>query len=341
MKKVLGTLALAALAFSVLLTRPLLAAPADAPLLTDAEAKEVAAVINAAILAGFPDADQAVVYSGALRVKATFDPDKERHPLPSLASTMQETHPNSPEITYGYEFDGLHFKLADGTWLIALRHRFTPKRQDQVITSDAKEVNLETLMADAVAAEPFDSEKDADKYLSTIAATSRERAIAYMNRLVPVTRHLRLRPDDAAPALVLLDRAGWKHARELSLAIADQRARNYWQLKPWETPDYRFDPTGAYPGIKEEEAAWKKAHPQFTPEAPADALRRAMFRWCRAQIMVEEPEDAMLTAPVAVAVCKASLDAKDPQDNATRIDALAAGMQLPARVAEGADLATR
>src|SRR5207248_2262159 len=97
-----------------------------------------------------------------------------------------------------------------------------------------------------------------------------------------------------APALVLLDRAGWKDARELSLGVADHRARNYWQLKPWKTPDVPFDPTGAYPGYKEEEAAWHKANPKITFEAPQVALRRALFRWCRAQMMAEEPEDVLL-----------------------------------------------
>ena len=86
-----------------------------------------------------------------------------------------------------------------------------------------------------------------------------------------------------APAAVLLHRAGWAEAGTLSLAIADMRSRNDWQMRPWTTPDPAFDPTGAYPGAQGDEEAWRKAQAAFTSEPPAVALRRALFRWCRAQ----------------------------------------------------------
>src|SRR6185295_7061567 len=96
----------------------------------------------------------------------------------------------------------------------------------------------------------------------------------------------------------------------------------YWQLRPWTDPDPAFDPTGAYPKAKDEEQAWKKAHPLAMPEDPATALRRALFRWCRAQVMADE---ALLPPEIAAAVCKAAVDPKDPQKNGARIDALLAG----------------
>src|SRR5438105_3042506 len=105
MKQVRKTFAamvtLAALTISVqLMIEQSSAATADAAqsLLTDAEAKEVGAVVNSMILAGFPDGDQAVVYVGTIRVSATFDPGKEHHPLPSLASRTQMTHGASADM---------------------------------------------------------------------------------------------------------------------------------------------------------------------------------------------------------------------------------------------------
>src|SRR5437868_1047200 len=92
----------------------------SAELLTTAESNEIEAYKKALFAAGFPDTTKAVVYSGPLRVKATFDPAKET-PLPSSASTMQETG-STPLTTYGYEFKGLHFKLVDGSWVIALAY---------------------------------------------------------------------------------------------------------------------------------------------------------------------------------------------------------------------------
>ena len=162
-----------------------------------------------------------------------------------------------------------------------------------------------------------------------------------MNRFVPVLNRLKLSPDFVAPAAVLLQRAGWKDGAAASLVVADQRGRSYWQLRPWTNPDPPFDPTGQYPNSKDEEAAWRKAHVQMTSEAPASALRRALFRWCRGQLTLADPEDALLTPAVAAACAKASVDPKDPQGNAARIEALAAGMKLPVTPAEKATLVER
>src|SRR5436190_10927310 len=117
------------------------AAKADLPpLLTPDEAKDVEAVIASILAAGFPDARGATVYAGKLAVSATFDPAKDPHPLPSSASTTQMTDPKSGKVTYGYEFDGLHLRLADGSWVIGASHRFKPNAGDKVDTAAAKEV---------------------------------------------------------------------------------------------------------------------------------------------------------------------------------------------------------
>ena len=127
----------------------------------------------------------------------------------------------------------------------------------------------------------------------------------------------------------------------MGLVVADQRARNYWQLRPWQTADLPFDPTGAYEKLNADEAAWRKETTAFTSEPPAVALRRALFRWSRAQVGLESPEDGMLTPAVAAAAAKAAVEPKDIQGNAGRIDRLLAGTRLPITPAENADLATR
>jgi len=332
--------ACAALAASLLIAEEPKAVPAaGAELLTKEEARDVEAVIASMFKAGFPDTAKSEVHSGKLLVSATFDPKDP--PLPSAASKTQMTNANSPNMTYGYEFDGLHFKLADGSWLINLAYHFTPRAGDKVDASGAPQVDLAGLTAAAQAAHPFNAEKDATKFLEGIVAAKRARAAAEMTKFAPVTRFLKLRPDDLAQALVFLHHAGWADACAASLLVADQRARNFWQLKQWTTNELTFDPTGEYASAKTEEEAWRKTHPPFESEPPQTALRRALFRWCRAEIMVEAPEDALTTPAVAGAAAKALVDPKDPQDNAARIDALLAGVKLPVTPAKNADLAAR
>lgn len=318
------------------------AAPGDgASLLNEQEAREAHAVIASMLAAGFPDTAKAGVYAGKLTVSATFDPTKGPSPLPTSASTMQMTIPNSSKVNYGFTFQGLHFKLADGSWVIAMQYRFKPSPGDNVGVTEATKIDLATLSADAAAAHPFDAAKSAAKYLERVAPAERERCKASMNRLAPVLRMLRLDPEATVPAVVLLDRAGWSRAADLSVVISHTRARSYWMLRPWTTPDPIFDPTGEYPTMQKEEQGWKAAQATFTPESPQVALRRALFRWCRAQMMVEEPEDAMLPLTAAAAATKACIDPKDPQNNAARVDGLAAGARLPVSVAPDAVLATR
>src|SRR2546427_769651 len=150
------------------------AAPAD--LLTPEESKGIEAVVASMVAAGFPDAAKATVHFGKLSVSATFDPAKEPPPLPSDASGTQMTVPGSTRMTYGYAFEGLHFKLADGSWIISLSYRFRPKAGDTVDASNATAVDLAALTETAAKAHPFNAEKDAAKYLEGIAPAHRARA---------------------------------------------------------------------------------------------------------------------------------------------------------------------
>ena len=307
-------------------------------LLTPAERKNVEAVITAALAAGFPDAAKASIHAGTLSVSATIDSAKDVPPLPTDASRTQMTVPGSTKVTYGYEFSGLHVKLADGTWIISLAYRFKPRADDKVEAAGAPAVDVLTLTKDAARAFPFSAEKDATKWLDGVVPAARARAAGAMDTLVPVTRHLKLNGDALAPAILLLHRAGWPDAATASLAIADQRARSYWQMRPWSPAEPAYDPSGAYPKAKEEEETWQKRVPKVTPEAPDVALRRALFRWSRAQIMAD---DSLLAPDVAAAICKSAVDAKDPQGHATRIDALLAGAKLPIAAAPDAALLAR
>lgn len=311
-----------------------------APLLTREESNEIDAVTVAILKAGFPDAANAVVYLGELSVSSTFDP-KDPPPFPSSRSKMQMTVPNSTRVTNNYQFDGLHFKLPDGTWLISLHYRYKAKPGDKMNLDSAQIISLEGLTDSAAREKAFDAAKDAAEWLKTVDPAHKARTKEEMNRLVPVLNHLKLSLDDLAPAVVLLTRAGWNEAGALSLPIADQRARKYWHLRPWSGAEFAFDPTGKYPNSQTDEQDWRKNHSVFSPEPPATALRRAMFRWTRAQITMASPEDAMLTPAVAAAVSKAIVDPKDPQGHAAKIDALLAGAALPVTPSEDSDLATR
>ena len=312
----------------------------NALLLTPIEAQGVDSVIGAVLKAGFPDARGAEVYSGPITVRATFDPLKDPMPLPSDASGMQETIPNSSRVTYGYEFDGLHFKMPDGSWIVSLSYHFVPRKGDEVNEKNAKRINLATLTADASAAHPMDAAKTANS-LAKVAPEHRERSTAAVNEVAPVLNYLRIGADSLAPATVLLHQAGWTQADDLTLAIADIRSRLYWQVHPWDEADPPFDPTGQYPKAKAQEQAWQQSQPFYRPEGPDIALRRAMFRVCRAQIMIPDPESRLFSIDVAANVAKAVVDEKDPQGNVAKIDAIVAGSKLPVTPAAGADLATR
>ena len=306
------------------------------------EAKACDAVVDAMIKAGFPDATGATVYSGKVNVSATFDPTKAAPQLPSERSGMQETSPNSNDVTYGYALDGLHLRLADGSWLLSMRYHFVPAGGDKVDVSKATAIDPKTLTADAAAARPgFDAATKAADYLAKIPAADRPRGEAVMNRFVPVMGYLRVGPDETIPAVVLLAKAGWPDATAMSQVLAQTRSRQYWQLRPWTTPDAAFDPTGKYPWAKDEAKAWDADHAEFPVEAPAEALRRAMYRWCRAQITVTDPEDGMIPPAVAAACAKAAVDPGDPQWNGPRIDALLDGSKVPVKPADDAPLADR
>jgi hypothetical protein len=306
--------------------------------LTADEARDVGDVISAAVKAGFPDGAKAALFSGKVKISATFDPAKEAAPLPADLSTMQMTVPNSTKMTYTYAIDGNHLKFADGSWLLSFAYRFKVREGDSLTTDDAKAIDLATLTADAAKDHPFDAVKEASGWLDKVAPAHRDRAAKAMNQFVPVSYFLKLSREDQVPAIVLLHRAGWTDAAALSACVADQRIREFWLQRPWVEPDFLFDPTGAYPTAKERDDAWKKTKAPFVPETPAAALRRALFRWCQSQLTSEEPA---LAPEVAAAVCKAMLDPKDPQGHKARVEALLAGAKLPVTVAANADVATR
>ena len=311
------------------------------PLLTGEETKEVNAVLAAMLAAGFPDGQHAHVYVGTIQVFAAFDPNGASRPLPARSAVTRMLVPDTRKVTHGYLFEGLHFKLADGSWIIALAYHFKPAPGDSVKTDGAHEVNLATVTADAMAAHPFDAAKDASIYLEKVPPLERPRLTAALTRIVPVTIQLQIAPEGAMPAAVLLYRAGWAGAAELSLTISQNRARSYWELQLWSDPDWVFDPTGQYLPMRKAATAWAQTQAQFPAEPPAVGMRRAMFRWCRSQLAAPSPEDALLPADVAAAAMKACVDPKDPQHNLSRIDALLAGQKLPATVAPDAPLIAR
>jgi hypothetical protein len=312
----------------------------NALLLSPGDVKKVDSIITAILKAGFPDALHAEVYSGQITVRATFDPGKDPMPLPSEASGLQETIPNSSRVIYGYQFDGLHFKLPDGSWIFSLSYHFVPRKGDEVNVQNAKKINLAMLTADARAAHPMDAAKAA-KSLARVAPEQRELSTAAVTEVAPVLNYLRIGPDSLAPATVLLHQAGWPQADDLTLAIADIRSRLYWQVHPWVETEAPFDPTGQYPQAKAQEQAWQQSQPFYRPEGPDIALRRAMFRVCRAQIMLPDPESRLLSIDIAANVAKTVVDEKDPQGNVAKIDAMVAGSKLPVTPAAGAGLATR
>lgn len=312
------------------------AAPAD--LLTREESQGVQAMVSTMVAAGFPDAAGAEVHFGTLDIAASFDPAKTPGPFPSVVPMTQNSVSGSPLVTFGYTFYGLHLKLADGSWIVQLSYRYRPSERDRMDLTNGPRVDLANLTAASATLKPFHAETEAAHWLDRIPPSERARLAKAMDVVVPVTFRLKLDARALAPAIGLLYRAGWPDAATATLSLADQRARNYWQIHFWAEPDGPFDPTGANPRSTEWETEWRVTHPQVDPEPPQVALRRAIFEWARNQILAES---AMLSPETAAAVSRASLDPKDPQNNLARIDALLAGSRLPVVPAEGADLAAR
>src|SRR5262245_34140946 len=173
-----------------------------AQILTPDESKAVEETIASLLKAGFPEGDKATVCFGTLSVLAVFDPEKEPSPLPSGASTMQMSA-GGGRMKYGYEFGGMHVKLADGTWLVSLSYRFKPREGDVVKEAEAPAVDLATLTETAAKAHPFNAEKDAADWIARLAPEHRARAAQSMNMLVPVTYHLKLNADALPPTILM------------------------------------------------------------------------------------------------------------------------------------------
>jgi len=304
--------------------------------LNPAERKEIAALVDAVIAAGFPDAKKATLYSGELRIRATSGPKGEEPLLPCDASQMQET--TETGVAYRFVLPGMHTKTASGAWLIGFNFNYTPRPTDEVTDAALTVIDPATLTAKAQAERAFDAVKQAEEWLAPLSATDRPRLITAMDCMVPVSFHLKISPDNWPAAAVLLYRADWTDAELAGLSIADQRARSFWQLRPWMEPDHAFDPTGAYPTSNLEEQAWKDAHKTLTLESPATALRRALFRFCKEQINRDDP---WLPVDVATACSLACLDPKDPQGNKARIAALQAAHDLPLVLPPNANLVAR
>ena len=315
----------------------LLATGVAADLVSEADEAAVAAVVAAVVKAGFPDGTGHEVYGGTILVAVNVDPGKDPLPLPGEESSMQETGSDSSVVTYRYRFGGLHLKRGDGTWILGLRRKFKPDADDTVDASGAPRLDVAGLSAAAAAAHPYDP-SSLKEWLDQFQPARREAAQAAVSLMVPVAKHLQLGSDHFAPAIVMMHRAGWKDAALACVAIANERAGRYWLMRPWIEPDAAFDPTGEYPQAEATEKAWRASQKTLVPETPAVALRRAMHRWCRNELMQDKP---LITPRVAAAVCQATLDPGDPQRNGPRIDALLAATALPVQPPEGADLRTR
>jgi len=321
----------------VLLWSAVLATGMAANIVSEADEAAVAMVVAATVKAGFPDGTRDEVYGGAINVAVNIDPDQEQLPLPGEESIMQETTSGSSLVTYRYRFGGLHLKRSDGTWILGFRRKFKADADDQVLTAAARRLDVARLSADAAAAHPYDP-SPLKEWLDQFEPARREAAQSALTLMVPVSQYLQLGTDDFAPAVVMMHRAGWKDATLACVAISNERAGRYWLMRPWIEPDAVFDPTGEYPQANATEASWRTSQKSLVPEAPAVALRRAMHRWCRNQLMQDKP---LITPRVAAAVCRATLDPGDPQRNGPRTDALLAATALPAHPPEGADLPTR
>ncbi len=300
---------------------------AAADLISPDDEKALTMLMRTLRAVGFPDPAGATFLHGRLTVAATFDPGRAQMPLPSVASTTQETHPGSPLVTCAFAFDGLHLHLADGSWIIAMAYRFRPGPDDRV--DSGKCLAFAPAMESALAsiAHPFAPAQVA-AWLEALAPEARPRASAALAIMVPISFHLTQRSEGLPATAAILHLAGWPDLGAAAVAIADQRARQFGQLRPWREPDQPFDPTGAYAHAPAEEQAWRAAHPTIIPEDPLTAFRRALFRWSRAQLCAA-PEEALVPPATAAALCRTLLDPLDPQGNAARIAALLAAARLP------------
>ncbi len=307
-----------------------------ADILEPAERTAITSLIDAVVKAGFPDARAMTLYHGDLNILARSGPMGEEPRLPCDASHMQETTDSG--IAYHFTFPGLHAKTASGSWLIAFAYDYMPRATDEVTVTGLTALDPVTLTATAQAERAFDAATQAKEWLALLGSKDRPRLIAAMDRLVPVSFQLKIKADNWPAAALLLSRAGWPDADLFALAIADQRARSYWQLRPWSEPDSAFDPTGAYPRAKQDEQAWQDANKVLALDQPATAWRRALFRFCKNQLSRDEP---WLQADIAAACCRACLDPLDPQGNAARITALRAARDLPVTLPADASLVTR
>lgn len=320
----------------ILLLFPLCWLLTSAEPLTRTQREAIIQVVTDVVQAGFPETQGATLFGGDIKIRATVGPNGEEPVLPGNESEMQESIGGS--TAYNFTFSGLHVHTVAGAWLVALRFHYIPRPADTVDTTPSHLLNLETLTADAAKQTPFHSLVDAKEWLAPLPESDRGRVAQAMDLLVPITYYLKIGPDNWPAAMLLLQRAGWGDAPLFALVIADQRARNFWQLRAWREPDIAFDPSGKYPHAKSEEDAWRQAHSTLELEEPAVALRRALFRVFRGHLTSENP---LLAPDQALACAIACCDPGDPQGNIPRLQAIYASRTISAEVGADAALADR
>ncbi|MBA2481708.1 MAG: hypothetical protein H0V44_13675 [Planctomycetes bacterium] len=293
---------------------------------TEAEHASIVALVDRCVALGYPDTRGAEFTRGTATVTAQVGGQRADPPLSTRLSTTQMS--GDGVVTYVFSVRGVHARLADGSWLLGLRHALRPDAT-LTIAVDGPRVDPATLAAEAAAAKPFQAEKDAAKYLAAIPADQRARTAAVLDATVPMSFLLKLNPDDMPLAAVALTRAGCEQAPLLAWAIADQRARSYWQQRYWTDAAPPFDPTGAYAWSEQAEQDWRAALGSPVVEDPATALRRAWHRQFRAWLLTTEP-GCPLDADAATAAATATLDPGDPQGHGARIAALRDALKIPA-----------
>lgn len=291
------------------------------------------------VRAGYPDGKEAELYLGKISIFSILDPKNEKAPFPLRSSFMQSTVPDGKQMEYGFQFNGTHLKMKNGTWFLEIYHSFQPGKQTRVNHEDAARVYPETIFTEALQKYPFDLAEKAPKYVEGYLATQKDFLCSVMNKAIPLSFYLQLNPEETPPALLLLHRAGMAEAPLLAYVIADQRSRKYGMLYYWNSTPGPFDPTGRYPGLHKTVSQWEEDHQNGYEFEEIDvAFRRSLHRFFRNMIL---ERNSPIPAEKAAELAKLCVDPGDPQGISSKIDHLLDAATLPEELPEHAPLADK
>lgn len=300
----------------------------------DAQRQAIVAVVERAIAAGLPDAKGGKLFQGKIKVTRAEEPPKDGNDGKKNRQSNGQT------------YDGLHLKLADGTWVVSLQWPLAGAKDVTIEEQDLKEVAVDQIRerADAAAkAQGWDARTNRGEQLKMFAVEQQPMLNAAMD-LSNIQLLMRGGGDMAVPAAHLI-RLGMPRGELLALNSSGNLMWNddVREFMEGLAAPLRLLPSGMEAEWHKRQERFEKAEGLRLPDL-AQSLRRTLTMAFIQQLSLDQGQlFPAMPADKAAAAALAMLDPADPATAVVKaeIEKLQERAKLPGKVPDGADLATR